>query len=40
MDALRGGDAEETQYYIEWTAVEARPEIATELVDLQRIIVL
>jgi hypothetical protein len=26
---------EESQYFIEWTAAEAEPEIAAELVDLQ-----
>jgi hypothetical protein len=31
---------EESQYYIEWTAAEAQPEIAAELVDIQRMIVL
>lgn len=30
---------EESQYYIEWTAAEADPEIAGELVDIQRLIV-
>ena len=30
---------EESQYYIEWTAAEAEPEIAGELVDIQRMIV-
>ena len=29
---------EESQYYIEWTAAEAEPEIAGELVDIQRLI--
>jgi hypothetical protein len=29
---------EESQYYIEWMAAEADPEIAGELVDIQRII--
>ena len=29
----------ESQYYIEWTAAEAEPEIAGELVDIQRMIV-
>jgi hypothetical protein len=29
---------EESQYYIEWTAAEAEPEIAAELVDIQRMI--
>jgi hypothetical protein len=31
---------EESQYYIEWTAAEAEPEIAAELVDIQRMIAL
>lgn len=31
---------EESQYYIEWTAAEATPEVAAELVDIQRMIVL
>ena len=31
---------EESQYLIEWTAVEAKPEIAGELVDIQRMIAL
>jgi hypothetical protein len=31
---------EEAQYYIEWTAAEAEPEIAGELVDLQRMVTL
>jgi len=31
---------EESQYYIEWTAAEAEPEVAAELVDIQRMIVL
>ena len=31
---------EESQYFIEWTAMEAEPEIAAELVDMQRMIVL
>ncbi len=31
---------EECQYYIEWTAAEAEPEIAAELVNIQRMIVL
>lgn len=31
---------EESQYYIEWTAADAEPEIAAELVDMQRLIVL
>jgi len=31
---------EESQYYIEWTAAEAEPEIAGELVDIQRLITL
>jgi hypothetical protein len=30
---------EESQYYIEWTAAEAKPKIAAELVELQRMIV-
>ena len=30
---------EESQYYIEWTAAEAEPEVASELVDIQRMIV-
>jgi hypothetical protein len=30
---------EESQYFIEWTAAEAEPEISRELVDLQRMIV-
>jgi hypothetical protein len=30
---------EESQYYIEWTAGETKPDIAGELVDLQRMIV-
>ena len=29
---------EESRYFIEWTAAEAEPEIAAELVDLQRLI--
>jgi len=29
---------EESQYYIEWTAAEAEPGIAAELVDIQRMI--
>ena len=29
---------EESQYYIEWTAAEAEPEIAAELVDIQLMI--
>ena len=29
---------EESQYFIEWTAGEASPDIAAELVDLQRFI--
>jgi hypothetical protein len=37
---VTGGDSvaemlEESQYYIEWTACEAEPEIAAELVDIQ-----
>ena len=31
---------EESQYYIEWTAAEAEPEVAAELVYIQRMIVL
>jgi hypothetical protein len=31
---------EESQYYIEWTAAEAAPEVAAELVDIQRMIIL
>jgi hypothetical protein len=31
---------EESQYYIEWTAAEAEPEVAAELVDMQRLIAL
>lgn len=31
---------EESQYFIEWTAAEAEPEIAAELVDMQRLIAL
>ncbi len=31
---------EESQYYIEWTAAEAEPEIASELVDIQLMIVI
>jgi hypothetical protein len=31
---------EESQYYIEWTAAEIDPEIAGELVDIQRLIAL
>jgi len=31
---------EESQYYIEWTAKDAEPEIAGELVDIQRLITL
>ena len=31
---------EESQYYIEWTAAEAEPEVAAELVDIQRMIIL
>jgi len=30
---------EESQYYIEWTAAEAEPQVAAELVDIQRMIV-
>ena len=29
---------EESQYYIEWTAAETEPELASELVDIQRMI--
>jgi hypothetical protein len=29
---------EESQYFIEWTAAESEPEIAGELVDIQRMI--
>jgi len=29
---------EESQYYIEWTAAEAEPRIAAELVDIKRMI--
>jgi hypothetical protein len=29
---------EESQYYIEWTAAEAEPQVAGELVDIQRMI--
>ena len=29
---------EESQYFIEWTAAEAEPEIAAELVDIQRML--
>jgi hypothetical protein len=29
---------EESQYYIEWTAAEAEPEIVAELVDIQSMI--
>ena len=29
---------EESQYYIEWTAAEAEPDVAAELVDMQRMI--
>jgi hypothetical protein len=29
---------EESQYFIEWTAAEAGPNIAAELVDIQRLI--
>lgn len=31
---------EESVYFIEWTAAEAEPEIAAELVDIQRMITL
>jgi hypothetical protein len=42
---LTGADSaaamlEESQYLIEWTAAEAEPEIAADLVDIQRLIVL
>jgi hypothetical protein len=30
---------EESQYYIEWTAAEAEPQVAGELVDIQRMVV-
>ena len=38
-----GGEAvvlmlEESRYFIEWTAAEAKPEIAAELVDIQRML--
>jgi hypothetical protein len=38
-----GGEAveemlEESQYYIEWTAAEAEVQVASELVDIQRMI--
>jgi hypothetical protein len=29
---------EESRYFIEWTAAEAQPEIAAELVDIQRML--
>lgn len=29
---------EESQYYIEWTAAESNPDVAGELVDIQRMI--
>jgi hypothetical protein len=29
---------EESQYYIEWTAAEAEPQVAGELVDIQRMV--
>jgi hypothetical protein len=29
---------EESQYYIEWTAAEAEPQVAGELVDIQRML--
>jgi hypothetical protein len=29
---------EESRYFIEWTAAEAEPEIAAELVDIQRML--
>jgi hypothetical protein len=35
-----GSMLEESQYFIEWTAAEAEPEIAAELVDIQRMIAL
>ena len=31
---------EESQYFIEWTAAEAEPEVAAELVDIQRMVAL
>ncbi len=31
---------EESQYFIEWTAAAAEPEIASELVDIQRMVAL
>jgi hypothetical protein len=31
---------EESQWFIEWTAAEAEPEVAAELVDIQRLIAL
>jgi hypothetical protein len=31
---------EESQWFIEWTAADAEPEIAAELVDIQRMIAL
>jgi hypothetical protein len=31
---------EEAKYFIEWTAAEAEPEIAAELVSMQRLIAL
>ena len=31
---------EESQYFIEWTAAAAEPEIAAELVDIQRMVAL
>lgn len=31
---------EESQYFIEWTATAVQPEIAVELVDVQRLVVL
>jgi len=39
-----GGEAveellEECQYYIEWTAAEAEPEIAAQLVNIQRLVI-
>ena len=31
---------EESQYFIEWTAAAAEPEVAAELVDIQRLVAL
>ena len=31
---------EEGRYYIEWTAADAEPEVAAELVDIQRMLLL